>query len=38
MRRWSQMSLAEILAALEGMQMIANRLSRAPKVEPDKAV
>ena len=37
MRRWSQMSLTEIILALEEMQILAERLSRTSKVGPNEA-
>jgi hypothetical protein len=36
MRRWSQMSLAEITASLEDMQMIADQLSRSARLAPGR--
>lgn len=36
MRRWSKMPLAEIILALEEMQVIADQLSRSARAKPEK--
>jgi hypothetical protein len=35
LRRWSQMPLAEMISALEEMQVLAERLSKVDKVETE---
>ena len=35
LRRWSQMPLAEMILALEEMQVLAERLSKVDKVETE---
>jgi len=37
LRRWSQMPLTEMILALEEMQVLAERLSRAAKVETESS-
>jgi len=37
LRRWSQMPLAEMILALEEMQMLAERLSKVAKVETESS-
>jgi len=37
LRRWSQMPLAEMILALEEMQVLAERLSKVAKVETESS-
>ena len=35
-RRWSKMSLADMILALEEMQVLAERLSQSDRARPDR--